>query len=195
MATRQELYERIKQSSKDEVILEEMIRLGFWPRELGKPEDKLEEIRRRDELRTLLNSLTAEATRLKDIEKARRDLRKQRMKESRERQKETKLRRLRERQERAEAWQARQGREITHLGEGVSAGLKHAESDVELLRHLGLPVIATAEELAGAMGIGVPELRFLSYSRRASAVTHYVRFQVPKKAGGLRPISAPMPRL
>ena len=34
---RQELYDRIRESSKDEVILEEMIRLGFWQRSEGQP--------------------------------------------------------------------------------------------------------------------------------------------------------------
>ena len=29
-ATRQDLYDQIRQSSRDEVILNEMIRLGFW---------------------------------------------------------------------------------------------------------------------------------------------------------------------
>ena len=32
---RQELYDRIRESSKDEVILEEMVRLGFWPTRHG----------------------------------------------------------------------------------------------------------------------------------------------------------------
>ena len=30
-------YDRIRESSKDEVILEEMIRLGFWRRDDGQP--------------------------------------------------------------------------------------------------------------------------------------------------------------
>src|SRR5262249_14930317 len=69
------------------------------------------------------------------------------------------------------------------------------EGDDARLGAAGLPLVHRAEELAGAMGITVGELRFLSYSRRVSAVSHYKRFQVPKKGGGLRQISAPMPRL
>jgi RNA-directed DNA polymerase len=195
MATRQELYERIQKSSKDEVILDEMVRLGFWPRELGLPEDTREELERRRQLQKELEGLTARQTRLADIENARQELRKKRMQESRERQKETKLRRLRERQERAEAWRARKGREILHLGEGVSAGLKSTETDVDKLRARGLPVLLDAGDLAAAIGITVAALRFLSFARRVSTVTHYRRFQIPKKTGGLRPISAPMPRL
>src|SRR5262249_54932248 len=114
MATRQELYERIQKSSKEEVILEEMVRLGFWPAEMGRPEDTREEIERVKELRKELQGLMAREVKLRDVEAAKRELRKQRMKESRERRKETKLRRLRERQERAEAWRRRKQTEITH---------------------------------------------------------------------------------
>jgi hypothetical protein len=91
MASREEIYERIRQSSKEEYILDEMIRLGFWPRDAGMPEDPREEIRRRQELEQLLKSLTTEGRRLADVEKARQELRKRRMQESRQRRKETKV--------------------------------------------------------------------------------------------------------
>src|SRR5207248_389215 len=68
-------------------------------------------------------------------------------------------------------------------------------ADQDKLRRLGLPVLADAAQLAAAMGIPVGELRFLSFARRTSTVNHYRRFQIPKKTGGLRLISAPMPRL
>ena len=117
------------------------------------------------------------------------------MEESRQRQQETKLRRLRERQERAEAWRARKEREILYLGDGVSGGLNAADMDAEKLLFRGLPLLLDAEDLAVAMGISVGELRFLSFARKVSTVSHYRRFQIPKKTGGLRLISAPMPRL
>ncbi len=195
MATRQELYERIEKTSKDEVILDEMVRLGFWPRDLGPPEDTRDELERRRLLQKELATLTTAEIRLANVEKARKDLRKTRMEESRARQRETKLRRLRERQERADAWRTRKGHEILYLGEGVSAGLRSTETDSEKLRARGLPVLVNAEGLAAAMGISLAELRFLSFARRVSTVSHYRRFQIPKKTGGLRTISAPMPRL
>ena len=45
------------------------------------------------------------------------------------------------------------------------------------------------------MGRDLKELRFLAYHRRVSKTTHYKRFFMPKKSGGERLISAPMPRL
>src|SRR4051812_31404366 len=153
MATRQELYDRIQKSSKEEVILEEMVRLGFWPREMGQPEDTREELERRRQLQQELTALMARETHLHDAEKVKKELRKKRMQESRERQQETKLRRLRERQERAEAWRERKAHEILYLGEGVSAGLQSIETALDKLRARGLPLLATAENLAVAMGI------------------------------------------
>jgi retron-type reverse transcriptase len=195
MATRQELYERIQKTSKEEVILEEMIRLGFWPRELGRPEDTREELERGRQLRKELEGLMAREVKLKDVEQGKKELRQKRMQESRQRQQETKLRRLRRRHERAEAWRVRKEREILFLGEGVSGGLKSTETDVDQLLARGLPLLVTAEDLAAAMEISVGALRFLSFARRVATVSHYRRFQVPKKTGGLRLISAPMPRL
>jgi hypothetical protein len=45
--TRQDLYDQIRQSSNEEFILDEMIRLGFWPAQGEIPNDPADEIRRR----------------------------------------------------------------------------------------------------------------------------------------------------
>src|SRR3954462_2979951 len=135
MVTRQELYDRIRATSKSEVVLEEMIRLGFWPRDAGGPENPAEDIRRRGELERLLVSLTTERVRLHNPEAIKKAWRQQRMEESRRKRRENKERRLRERRERAEAWRQRKGQEILHLGAGVSAGLNHKDGDdARLLR-------------------------------------------------------------
>jgi retron-type reverse transcriptase len=195
MPTRQELYDRIRQSSKDEVVLEEMIRLGFWPRAGERPVDPADEIRRRGELERQLRELTAENARLQNVEALKKAARKRRMEESRRKRKETKERRLRERQERAEAWKRRKQEELLYLGDDVSGGLNHQDSDAQMLAQRGLPMLRDAKELAAAMGVSVGELRFLAFHRRIAASTHYRRFAIPKKTGGLRNISAPMPRL
>jgi retron-type reverse transcriptase len=195
MVTRQELYDRIRSASKEEVILEEMIRLGFWPRDTGGPADPAEEVRRRGELERLLVSLTTEKVRLKDPEAIKKAWRKQRMEESRQKRQENKERRLRQRQERAAAWQLRKAREVLYLGAGVSGGLNEVTGDDARLKAAGLPVFHKADELAAAMKITLGQLRFLCYARRVSTVSHYKRFLVPKKSGGMRQISAPMPRL
>lgn len=193
--TREELYERIRQSSREEVILEDMIRLGFWPARGELPHDPAEEIRRRGELQRELGAMRAEHRRLYNEEALIKELRQRRFAESRRKRQETKERRERERRERAEEWRRRQGREIVYLGEAVSGGLNHTECDAARLQSYGLPSLGTAAEIAAALGVTVNELRFLAFDRKTSTVSHYVRFQIPKKTGGVRHISAPMPRL
>jgi len=193
--TRQELYDRIRATSKTEFILEDMIRLGFWPAEGELPEDPADEIRRQAELRKALKSLRAKNSRLYNEQALLKELRQRRLKESRERQKETKARRERERQAKADAWQQKKTQEIVYLGQDVSAGLNEITCDEARLQQYGLPRFDRAIEIATAMGINVGELRFLAFARKTSKTSHYVRFKVAKKSGGERLISAPMPRL
>src|SRR5919107_6432995 len=107
--TREELYERIRQGGREGFILEDMIRLGFWPARGEMPNDPAEEIHRRAELQRQLNELRAEHRRLYNEEALIKELRKRRLEESRRKRQETKERRERERRERAEDWRRRQG--------------------------------------------------------------------------------------
>jgi retron-type reverse transcriptase len=193
--TRQELYDRIRQTSKEEFILEEMIRYGFWPAQGEIPQDPADEIRHRGELQRELNTLKAENRQLHNEQALRKQMLKQRLEESRRKRQETKERRERDRIERAEAWRLRKQQEIPYLGDGVSAGLNYTDCNEQRLQDFGLPVCGTPEQIAGAMGISVGQLRFLAFSRPTSTISHYIRFKIPKKTGGERLISAPMPRL
>lgn len=81
--------------------------------------------------------------------------------------------------------------DIFFLGRGVSGGLSDRRANVEKLQKLQLPLLATPAELAKAFSLPIPRLRWLAFHSEASTVTHYVRFQVPKKSGGMRELSAP----
>jgi RNA-directed DNA polymerase len=193
--TRQDIYDRIRQTSKSEFILDEMIRLGFWAAQGEIPNDPADEIRRRGEIQRELATLRAENRRLHDEEALKKAALKLRMAESRRKQQETKERRERERQARAAAWSLQQEQEIGYLGEGVSAGLNFTASDLDRLQQHRLPILHTAADLALAMGITIGQLRFLAFSRRIATISHYIHFQIPKKTGGVREISAPLSRL
>jgi RNA-directed DNA polymerase len=193
--TRQDLYDQIRQSSKEEFILDEMIRLGFWPAGGEVPNDPTDEIRRRGEIQRELDTLRAENRRLHNEEALKKAALVQRMAESRRKQQETKERRERERQERAAAWQTRQAQDITYLGAGVSAGLNITAANLDRLQQQRLPILATAADVATAMNISIGQLRFLAFSRQIATICHYIHFQIPKKTGGVREISAPLPRL
>ncbi|MEA5471379.1 reverse transcriptase family protein [Spirulina sp. 06S082] len=194
--TRQELYDLIRsRGSKQAFVLEEMIRLGFWPTEGTLPNDPADEIRREGELLQELSELRRESNYLHSEKQLRKQALKQRLQESRRKQQETKERREQERRDRAEAWQKRKEREIIYLGEGVSGGLNHQDGNIERLQSYGLPILNDAEQIAVALGISVGELRFLAFHRKTATLSHYIRFKIPKKTGGERLISAPMPRL
>ena len=194
---RQLLYDRIRESSKDEVILEDMVRMGFWgTRESsgsaqGLPDDPAEELRRINELERKLRALAEQGHRLRDLDRAKAELLKQRLAKSRQQRVETKERREAQRRERAEAWAERKRTDIVYLGEGVSSALSQRQGQA---KH-GLPELHDAAAIAAAMGVSVGMLRFLAFHRKVSATHHWRRFQIPKKTGGVRTISAPMPKL
>lgn len=194
-ADREELYKRIRQSSRNEVILKEMIRLGYWKPDTPEPSLAHEWLEEHAALTKELQELLRKTERMRNRDQLLADIRKRRMAESRERQKENKLRREAERKARAERWAQTKAKDIIYLGDGVSGGLNQRQTRPELLAQNQLPTYMDAEALATAMGISVGDLRFLSFHRKVSKTSHYRRFQLPKKSGGMRIISAPMPRL
>ncbi len=196
MSERQQIYDRIRAlGSKDKLILQEMIRKGFWTP--GSAETAMPEalLAREAELLTELRSLNAKQQVYADRDKALKAMRSERLRLSREKQKETKARREEQAAARTAAWQKRKADEILHLGEDASNGLNDLASRGERLAKWELMDFPTHKALAQSMGITIGELRFLAYGRKVSKISHYRRFLMPKKRGGHRLISAPMPRL
>lgn len=112
--------------------------------------------------------------------------------EERRRRKEQKIAESAERKRKhAEAVIKRKATDIVFLGRGVSGGLADRRANVEKLQQLGLPVLATAADLAKALVLEIPRLRWLAYHSEACTLTHYVRFTIPKKSGGTRELAAP----
>jgi RNA-directed DNA polymerase len=92
---------------------------------------------------------------------------------------------------RAEAVARRRATDIDFVGRGVSSRLHLRTSDVTKLGQLGLPILNSPAEVAAALGLTIPRLRWLAFHTEVATRTHYVRFTVPKKAGGVRTLSAP----
>ncbi len=193
--TRQELYDRIRQMGREAFILEEMIRYGFWPAEGTLPEDPADDIRRRSQLYQELSALHKQYRQLHNEKLLRQQLRQERLAASRRKREENKERREQEQLAKAAAWQQRQNEQIIFLGSEVSAGLDDTQGNLEILQRYDLPALSTPADVAVAMGISLGELRFLAFDRKTAKVSHYLRFKMPKKTGGERLISAPMPRL
>jgi hypothetical protein len=102
---------------------------------------------------------------------------------------------------RQEAWKAYKANHIVHLGEGVhwddrprkdKWDLANAE---ERAAENELPPLDTPQQLAEALGLTVPQLRWLTYHRDAATRIHYRRFTIPKRDGSPRAIWAPLPKL
>ena len=193
-ASRQELYDRIHQSSRDELVLDEMIRLGFWKDDAAHqaPADL---IKRKGEIRKELNQRIKQQQVFSSKEEALKEIHRIRKEESKKRQAELKLQKETEKKQRAADWEKRKNKEILFLGKGVSNNLGKLESNTEKLEKYGLPDFTDHAALAEFLSVSLGGLKFLSYARKVSKVNHYKRFLMPKKTGGHRKISAPQPGL
>lgn len=193
--TRAELLARVMASSKDAVVLAEMQRLGFWPAGADAPTVEAALIEREVELTKALDGLQAELRIKGDPQAALQAMRKERMAQAREKREATAQAREQRRYERALRWHEARKTDAGYLGAGVSGGLQPAPGTATRELQAGLPALQSPLELAQAMGITLAELKFLCFHREVARTTHYRRFMLPKKTGGQRTISAPMPRL
>jgi retron-type reverse transcriptase len=94
-------------------------------------------------------------------------------------------------QKRAEEVAARKASDIVFVGKGVSALMNDRRSDAAKLEAAGLPVLHAPADLAAALGLTVPRLRWLCFHAEVATRIHYVPFEVPKKSGGTRTLAAP----
>ncbi len=112
----------------------------------------------------------------------------QRRAELKQRKKEEAAQRKRQR---AEAIAQRKSTDILFLGRGVSGQLGERSSDAAKLAELGLPFLSTPADVAAALGLTVPRLRWLAFHTEVATRVHYISFTVPKKSGGTRTLHAP----
>jgi RNA-directed DNA polymerase len=95
------------------------------------------------------------------------------------------------RERRAREVARRKAEDIVFLGTGVSGLLGDRRSHVEALAAQGLPVLSSPADVARALGLPIPRLRWLAFHADAATVSHYVYFEVPKRSGGMRRLAAP----
>lgn len=191
--TRQQIYDQIKATSKEQFILSEMQRLGYWPSDQI-PSLQTDLIKRKTQINQRIQALNQQVT---DPAAALKKLNKTRMEEALAKRTETKVKREVKRYQQALAWHERQQNQLDYLGDAAAykPDPECLPSNWQALEHYGLPICSSGLELAGLMGIPLNELRFLSYSNQVSKIQHYQQFAIAKKTGGTRLISAPMPRL
>ncbi len=189
------LYKQVIQRASNELMLDRMRMHGFWPQDEPLPPDPPAEANERKEIEAELEKLRESQGTAQDAKKALAEERKRRWEESKKRRAEKKKEREAAQTAKREAWESERVRTIVHAGEGVSGGLQHRWSDSARLQTAGLPVLNDAPDLASAIGIDLTRLRWLTFHRRGAALVHYQRYQISKKSGGQRWISAPAPAL
>jgi retron-type reverse transcriptase len=115
--------------------------------------------------------------------------------------KELKQEAVEQRRLKRQAWQAYKSKHIVHLGEGIYWSDDSSEDQWDTpnankrLLENQLPAISKVSQLCEALNLTVSELRRLCYQREASTYSHYTRFEIPKRSGGMRAIWAPLPKL
>lgn len=176
-------------------VLSRMRVNGFWPASRNLPEDPLDELRRRAAIEAELARLRQLADTAVDPARALARERKRRFADSKKRRAEAKQKRVAEHRRRREAFALKRRTQIVHLGRGVSQGLQDLAPPSATLSARGLPALQNGGDLAMMLGVPIGQLRWLTYHRLGAAIVHYHRFEIPKKTGGSRAISAPKPRL
>ncbi len=192
---KQKLYQMIVSRVSDWRLLYHMKQYGFWPKSEDLPPDPPDEVAERAELQKRINELRREFSIAKDPDKALAEERKRRMAESKKRRAEKKAEKASLADERRKQWAVRCAGDIVSLGEGVSEGLADRASDEARLAENRLPVLHDGAQLAAAIGIPLAALRWLTYHRRGATIVHYRRYEIAKRTGGMRSISAPKPLL
>ncbi len=190
----QYLYKRLARLD-DQIVLQRMKALGYWPIADGLPPDPPDEAAERKQIEAELARIGRSALTVDDVQAALKAERARRWEESKKRRALRKAQADADRRARRDAWQAHKLATIVHAGSGVSDQLNDAQSDAQKLTRAGLPVLHSASDLAAALGISIGKLRWLTYHRRGATLVHYHRYEVPKKTGGVRAISAPKPAL
>lgn len=193
---------RLKEQGKAAFELDELRRLGFWPPPAGLAEQVArseEEVKRLDRemapLRAELRKVEGDIARAADVQTALDEIRKQRIGRVKTAREAKKLARAIEGVDRDTHWKQKRATDPQFLGRGVSMGLQFGPNESEKLTQNGLPDLETFAQIAAAMEIESRELTWLCYHRGAAQTDHYHRFQIPKKRGGMRNVSAPKTKL
>lgn len=195
--SRQDIYQALNDVSKDDFLDHEMKRLGFWdPSKTTQAEIALSELMvDKQKIEAKLIDLQQNLVGKEDAEKRLKEETLVRIEQSKKEQTQRRKEREKQRKLRQKNWEETQKKDIFFLGEGVSSTLSHTYESKEKQKLNQLPPISTPQELAEVLESDIASIRIFGFFRPVSTFNHYHRFAIPKKTGGERIISAPLPRL
>src|SRR5688572_27190777 len=145
-------------------VLERMRALGFWPTGVALPPDPPEEARERAAIEKELAELAqlSGAAGKIDPKKALQQERVRRWNESKQRRAQRRAEVEAKAKQLREAYATLKQGTVVHAGEGVSGALEKKQTNRDELLRRGLPLLETAAELAAAIGVSLPHLRWLT---------------------------------
>ena len=100
-----------------------------------------------------------------------------------------------------DAWVAYRSQNIVFLGDGIywndldDFDRWDLDEPEKRAAENQLPVLDSPKQLANALSVKIPQLRWLAFHRDAATHLHYRRFTIEKRDGSERPIWAPLPKL
>ncbi len=94
------------------------------------------------------------------------------------------------------AWHAYRETHITHLGnvywdDDQSPDKLDPDRQEERAKDNQVSDLSSPEALANGLGVTISRLRWLTFHREVDTATHYRRWQIPKRDGSMRTITAP----
>ncbi len=174
-------------------IVSLMDKLGFWKGEKSpfSPDDekKLKELEEINKEIQDIENMAINRWMYKDVRKK---VLKQRLEESKRNMKLKRQAKIEKRDKKREANAIRLKEGLWSVGKEYSRNLNQKSPDINKLKQFNLPVIQTWKELASFLGIPEATLKRLTYHREVVKYDLYHEFEIPKKTGGKRKISAPI---
>lgn len=219
--TRENYRSQIRKHGKEYLTLEKMLDYGFWPEDIPIPfeiqkNETPEAFEERQRITKLLmesqeglsalqkemtkidqkiSALNYDLSNVANAEIIRRAVSRALHDESIQRRTKKKEARAQAKKENHDQWLAYKKENIVYIGRGYSNYLGDKETDVQYLKQQSLPIIQTDRELADFLNITYSELRSMAYHRDVTTYDHYVRFEIPKKRGGMRQLATPNKKL
>ncbi len=200
MTIRSNFYDDIQKYGSDIAYLRLMIQYGFIESTtdltaLSKDSKKLLDLNKK-----ISDLIETRAKLMKELgginpSEIRKLLNKQRIKHVREIREQKKKERERNIEKKRKKYKEYLKKHIVHVGRGYSNSLRRDDEKKELNEIYSLPIIKDENGLAKKLGISLSELKWLTYHRDATKISHYHSFEIPKKTGGTRKISAPKKKI
>lgn len=130
-----------------------------------------------------------------DIAALKEEITEERKKESKLKRKQLREERLAQAEERKKKWGEKLKSSVVTVGKYYSYELNDLELNEEKLNKYNVPKLKTIDDLLELLEIDLPKLKYLTFHRNAANFSHYYYFEIPKKNGRMRKISAPKTEL